>query len=164
MKEKRLIDSLDQASNLELFRLSILIDRLLADPTRIVDVRQSLTLGQYVKFLDSRRGELSEGTVLGMSDRQVTIKELASRRVWKLPYVAIEPESVAAVRTPAMVPPPTYGPTDFCRGDRVAFEDRYARPHFGLIVRINSRTATVEGNGDTWRVPFELLRLVIDAK
>lgn len=164
MKEKHLVDSLNQASNLELFRLSILIERLLADPARIVSVRQSLTLGQYVKFLDSRRGELREGMVLGMSERQVTIKELVSRRLWKLPYVAIESESVAAMRMQTPMPPPAYGPADFCRGDQVSFEDRYARPHVGLIVRINSRTATVQGNGDTWRVPFELLRLVLDAK
>ena len=46
----------------------------------------------------------------------------------------------------------------------VSFEDRFLRTHIGHIVRINSRTATVEAQGASWRVSFTLLRPVIDAR
>jgi len=35
--------------------------------------------------------------------------------------------------------------------------------HNGRIVRVTSRTATLEGDGQSWRVPFGLLRAVLDA-
>ena len=44
-----LVDSLNNASSLDLFRLSTLIERLLADPKRIIVVRQYLILGQTVR-------------------------------------------------------------------------------------------------------------------
>ncbi len=85
MKDFKLIDSLNNASSLELFRLSALIGRLLADPKRIIAVRQHLILGQMVRFLHPQKCELREGRIIAMSDRQVTIQELGSRQAWKLP-------------------------------------------------------------------------------
>ncbi len=46
---------------------------------------------------------------------------------------------------------------------KVAFEDKYLQPVVGTIVRINSRTATIDpGDGTQWRVGFSLLRHVLD--
>ena len=52
---------------------------------------------------------------------------------------------------------------NFQRGDTVTFDDRDGRGITGVIVRINQRAATI-GNSDsqTWRVPFHMLRHVID--
>ena len=69
-----------------------------------------------------------------------------------------EPPAPAA---PAGPPRPTR--TDFRRGDKVAFEDKYLQTVVGNIVRINQRTATIDpGDGTTWRVGFALLRSVVD--
>ena len=44
-----------------------------------------------------------------------------------------------------------------------AFEDKYLQTVVGTIVRINSRTATIDpGDGTHWRVGFALLRHVLD--
>jgi hypothetical protein len=100
-----------------------------------------------------------------MGARQVTIQALRSRRAWKLPYAAIETPKTAGSDpapkkpSPKMVAP---GREDFRRGERVSFEDRYLQSHVGLIVRINQRTATVESDDKSWRVPFALLRPVHD--
>lgn len=46
---------------------------------------------------------------------------------------------------------------------RLAFEDKYLQTVVGIIVRINSRTATIDpGDGTHWRVGFALLRHVLD--
>jgi hypothetical protein len=53
----------------------------------------------------------------------------------------------------------------FQRGDTVTFEDRDGRGITGVIVRINQRTATIgtgPAYGGTWRVPFHILRHVLD--
>jgi ABC-type ATPase involved in cell division len=42
-------------------------------------------------------------------------------------------------------------------------DDKYLQPQVGIVVRINQRTATVDtGNGHAWRVPFHMLRHVLD--
>jgi hypothetical protein len=70
----------------------------------------------------------------------------------------------------AYVPPPepatataTTQARAFQRGDTVTFEDRDGRSITGVAVRINQRTATIgTGDGGSWRVPFHMLRHVLD--
>ena len=53
----------------------------------------------------------------------------------------------------------------FQRGDNVTFDDHNGRGITGAIVRVNQRTATIgTGNaeGGTWRVPFHVLRHLLD--
>ena len=165
--DPKLLDALSRASSLELFQLQSIIDRMLADPKRIIAVRVNMHLGQTVRFLDWRDGQMRSGKVVDMRDTQVVLHELATRREWKLPYAAIEPPApgTAPVRPeptePPAVPLPQRG--DFRCGEKVAFEDRYLATQVGTITRINQRTATIDtGNGHTWRVGFPLLRHVVD--
>lgn len=164
--DPRVLDALQRASSLELFQLSAVIERLLVDPKRIVQVRRDLHLGQSVRFLDWGTGQMRAGVVAAMKDTQVTIHEEASRRAWTLPYAAIEPPPPGTAKpAPAPEPPPAPRATrnDFRCGEKVAFVDKYLNTVVGTIVRINQRTATVDpGDGTSWRVGFALLRHVID--
>ena len=72
-----------------------------------------------------------------------------------------------AEQTPYEPPPePVTAPAktrEFQRGDTVTFDDRDGRVVTGVIVRINQRTATIgTGDGTTWRVPFHMLRHVLE--
>ena len=50
-------------------------------------------------------------------------------------------------------------------GEKIAFEEKYLNTVVGTIVRINQRIATIDpGDGTTWRVPFALLRHVVDIR
>lgn len=164
--DPRVLDALQRASSLELFQLSAVIDRLLGDPKRVVQIRRDLHLGQTVRFLDWSSGDLRSGTVTAMKDTQVTILEQASHRAWTLPYAAIEPPAPGAPKpaaTPAPPAPPRPTRNDFRCGEKVAFEDKYLNTIVGTIVRINQRTATIDpGDGTSWRVGFPLLRHVFD--
>lgn len=164
--DPKLLDALSRASSLELFQLQSIIERMLADPKRIIAVRINMHLGQTVRFLDWHDGEMRSGKVVDMRDTQVVVHEAATRREWKLPYAAIEPPpgSTPAHAEPAQ-PPAALLPQkdDFRCGEKVAFEDRYLNTQVGTITRINQRTATIDtGNGHTWRVGFGLLRHVVD--
>lgn len=165
--DPKLLDALSGASSLQLFQLQSIIERMLADPKRIIAVRVNMHLGETVRFLDWRDGQMRSGKVVDMRDTQVVLHEVATRREWKLPYAAIEPPPAgsAPVQTesaqPAKVPLPQRG--DFRCGEKVAFEDRYLATQVGTITRINQRTATVDtGDGQSWRVGFGLLRHVVD--
>ena len=166
--DPRVLDALQNASSLELFQLSTLIERLLADTRRIIAVRKDMNLGQTVRFVDWRDGSLREGKVVAMRDTQVTLQDLRERKEWKLPYAAIEPPLPdPATRPQAVAPEPPAAPrptrNDFRCGEKVAFEDKYLQTVVGTIVRINSRTATIDpGDGTQWRVGFGLLRHILD--
>ncbi len=151
-----------------MFQLSTIIERLLADPRRIIAVRTNMNLGQTVRFLDWRDGQMRNGKVVAMKDTQVTLHEEGTRREWKLPYAAVEPplatrQSTAAAAEPSQPPPIKASRNDFRGGEKVSFDDKYLQPQVGTVVRINQRTATVDtANGQSWRVPFHMLRHVLD--
>lgn len=50
MQDAVLIEAMNRATSLELYQLSALLDRLMTDPRRIVDIRRHLHLGQVVRF------------------------------------------------------------------------------------------------------------------
>ena len=80
---------------------------MLADPKRIIAVRVNMHLGQTVRFLDWRDGQMRSAKVLEMRETQVVLRELASRREWKLPYAAVEPPTTsAATGKPEAAEPP----------------------------------------------------------
>lgn len=164
--DPKLIDALNRASSLELFQLSTIIERLLADPRRIIAVRTNMNLGQTVRFLDWRDGQMRSGKVVAMKETQVTLHEEGTRREWKLPYAAVEPPLATSGPAPTSAPPPPpikASRNDFRGGEKVSFDDKYLQPQVGTVVRINQRTATVDtGNGHSWRVPFHMLRHVLD--
>jgi hypothetical protein len=164
--DSRLLEVLHRASNLELFQLNAVIERMLADPKRIMQVRKELHLGQTVRFMDWRDGQMRTGKVVEFKDKQLTIHEDGTRSSWAVPYAAVEPPPHGAARPdPAPEPPTTLRATrnDFRCGEKVAFEDKYLNTVVGTIVRINQRTATIDfGDGTTWRVGFALLRHVVD--
>ena len=160
--DPRLLELLGRASSLELFRLNSVIERMLADPKRIVQIRKDLHLGQTVRFMDWRDGQMRTGKVVAMKDTQATIH---GNGTWSVPYTAIEPPvtAVKPASTPEPPQPPRPSRNDFRCGEKVAFEDKYLNTMVGTIVRINQRTATIDpGDGTSWRVGFGLLRHVVD--
>jgi hypothetical protein len=167
--DRRLLDLLGQSSNRQLLMLHAAIDRMLADPRRIIEIRRHLHLGKTVQFLDWQHGVMLKGQVIALHERQVELREISARRQWKLPYTAVElPDGTGTRRAEPLQPPAPATPThptrnDFQRGDKVAFEDKYLQTVVGTIVRINQRTATIDpGDSTTWRVGFALLRPVVD--
>ncbi len=169
MNDTKLIEALSNASSLELFELSRIIERLLADPRRIVAVRNKLNLGKSVQFMDWRSGQMRAGKIVAIKDAQVTVHEDGTRSQWKLSYAAIDPgedsecfESESATSNP-LPPPQKPVRDDFLRGDKVSFTDKYLQHQVGTITRINQRTASVECEAGTgWRVPFAMLSHVMD--
>lgn len=160
--DARLLELLVRASSLELFQLNVAIDRMLADPRRIVQVRKDLHLGQTVRFMDWRDGQMRAGKVVVMKDTHLTIHEDGARTSWAVPYAAVEPPALCASKRGAAAEPPSVPRSKrngFRCGGKVAFEDEYLNTVVGTIVRINQRTATIDpGDGTSWLVAFADLR------
>ena len=170
--EPRMIEALESASSLQLYQLKALIEGMLADPRRGVKARASLHLGQPVQFVDFRDGQMRCGKIIAMRDTQATVLEEGTKRTWKIPCVAMQGHTEADRRgEQAQYEPPPEPATaatkarQFQRGDTVTFDDRDGRNITGMIVRVNQRTVTIgtgTADGGTWRVPFHMLRHVLD--
>jgi ribosomal protein L35AE/L33A len=162
-----MLDALECASNLQFYQLKSVIEGMLADPRRGLAARATLHLGQSVRFVDFRDGQLRQGKIIAFRDTQAAVLEQGTKRTWKIPCVSMEGLTDANRHdgpAPYEPPPePAAPPTPFLCGDTVTFEDRDGRHISGAIVRINQRTATI-GNGDgaSWRVPFHMLRRVLN--
>lgn len=168
--DARMIEALQGASSLQLYQLKAVIAGLLADPRRGLKARTSLHLGQAVRFIDFRDGQMRSGKIIAFKDTQATVLEDGTKRTWKIPCLAMQGYTDAdrpSAQAPYEPPPePASMATkarEFQRGDTVTFDDRDAKAVTGTIVRINQRTATIAtGDGGTWRVPFHMLRHVLD--
>ena len=169
----KLIEDLPMASSAELYQLSWVIEQLLADPRRIVQVRAQLHTGQQIRYLRWQDGKLRSARVVGMHGDHVAIHDEGYGKPFKVHYAAIltEPsdgpvESGSTLREaePAKpTPPPEVASrADFRVGNRVTFTDRNFHRRVGLIVRINQQTATLDCDGQKWRVAFELLQHLVD--
>ena len=163
---------LPMATSAELYQLSWVIEQLLADPRRIVQARSHLHLGEQVQYFNWGDGKLRAARVVSVKHDRVTVQDEASGRQVSLPYAAIAAEAVPAAQqgdgtvheAAELAPPPEVGRReDFRVGQRVSFIDRDLQHRIGLIVRINQQTATLDCDGQSWRVAFSLLRHIVDA-
>lgn len=164
---------LPMATSQELYQLSWIVEQLLADPRRIVQARSQLHLGQQVQYFSWGDGKLRAARVVSMKNDRVTLLDEPSKRHLSLPYAAVVAEGAApppagphdsARDHTTLAPPPEIGRReDFRVGRRVSFIDRDLQHRLGLIVRINQQTATLDCDGQTWRVAFGLLRHVGNA-
>ena len=111
--------------------------------------------------------------VVGMHGDHVAIHDAAYSKAFKVHYAAILTEPAHAPTesgpTPADVeltkpapPPEVASRADFRVGNRVTFIDKDLEHRVGLIVRVNQHTATLDCDGQKWRVAFELLRPLVD--
>ena len=168
--DPRMIEALEGASSLQLYQLKAIIEGMLADPRRGLAARTQLHLGQAVRFVDFRDGQMRSGKIIAFRDTQATVLEQGTKRTWKIPCLSMQGYTDAQRQdepAPYVPPPePVSAQTktrEFQRGDTATFEDRDGRSITGVVVRINQRTATIGmGDGSTWRVPFHMLRHVLD--
>ena len=122
---------------------------------------------QYLHWDD---GKMRAARVVSMKDRRVTVLDEASRTHNTMPYAAIvtapsggaDNGADASVPVKPTPPPEIASRADFRVGNRVSFTDRNLQHRVGLIVRINQRTATLDCDGQTWRVGFGLRRPLVD--
>ena len=166
----KLIEELPMATSAELYQLSWVIEQLLADPRRIVQARGQLHTGQQIQYLSWGDGKMRAARVVAMKDRRVTVLDEASRSHFTVPYAAIvpaqssvaQPGERASTQSPPTPPPEIASRADFRVGQRVSFTDQHLQHRIGMIVRINQRTATLDCEGQSWRVAFGLLHHLVD--
>lgn len=165
-----MIEALQGASSLQLYQLKAVIEAMLGEPKRGLAARASLHLGQSVRFVDFRDGQMRSGKIIAFKDTQATVLEQGTKRTWKIPCVSMQGYTDAErhdAQQDYVPPPEPVAPATrqhaLQQGDTVTFDDRDGRAITGVVMRLNRQTATVgTADGGTWRVSFHLLRHVLD--
>lgn len=101
----KLIEDLPMASSAELYQLSWVIEQLLVDPRRIVQVRAQLHTGQQIRYLSWQDGELRSARVVGMHGDHVAIHDEGYSKPFKVHYAAILTEPSDAPLETGSTPP-----------------------------------------------------------
>ncbi len=161
--DQRILDTLRHAPSLDLYELSLTVNRLLADPVRILEIRKLLHLGARVKFLHHQTNALAAGIVVELRQKEVLVQLEGTHSQWWLPYAAIAAD--LAQRTPQSASgpaAPVIDATGFRVGDTVGFTDKYLRERVGTVIRINDKSISIYCGGESWRVSRRLLRKIID--
>ncbi len=151
----KLIEDLPIATSAELYQLSWVIEQLLADPRRIVQVRAQLHTGQQIQYLHWADVNLRSARVVGMHGDHVAVHDAAFNKAFKVHYAAIltnatvapnegAPTSANAEINRPSPPPELAGRADFRVGNRVTFIDKNLQHRVGMIVRVNQHTATLD--------------------
>ncbi|KWA86271.1 hypothetical protein WL29_10975 [Burkholderia ubonensis] len=159
------LDELRQAHSSALYRLYLVIGKMLDEPQRILQVRQGLRLGMTVGYLtDDPLGAPRQARVVELRATQAVIEDRATRQRWAVRYTALVPDGTYPDAQPESAPPPRASREDFFIGDTVGFTDKHLRERIGTIVRLNQKTASIachdtEGH---WRVSYGLLRRIVD--
>ena len=158
----RLLDTLRNAPSIDLYELTLLVNQLLADPVRILDIRRQLHLGAPVMFFDHRTNSLAPGHVTELRQKDLCVKDDRSNTQWVLPYAAVVVDPAQRTGPAAPPPRPVIRPDIFATGDTVTFTDKYFRGRIGTVTRINDKTVSLLCDGKRWRVSPRILRKMID--
>ncbi|MEZ5660888.1 MAG: hypothetical protein R3E83_20965 [Burkholderiaceae bacterium] len=77
--DSRLLEALQRASSLELFQLSTVLDRLLADLAAHPRDSQAVASRPDSAVSESRSRKISEERIVALNDRKLVLNELAGR-------------------------------------------------------------------------------------
>jgi hypothetical protein len=113
----------------ELFQLSTLIERLLADQRRMIAVRTKHALGEPCAYSTGAMGRYAAAESFHMGYAKVALHKECTPREWTLPYGAVEPPKASAV-------PRHSGATSVAARRLVRGQ---VRAQVGIVVRINQR-------------------------
>lgn len=160
--DPRLLDALRLASSLELYKLSVAINRMLADPRRILDIRQHLHPGAQVMYYDERRGILVPGRILQLRPTYAIVQDDIIRTQWKLAYTAIVADPTQHAGQTPQAPQRRADMATFKLGDTVSFTDKHLLERISTITRWNTETCSIICEGVQRRVSPALLRKIID--
>lgn len=161
MNFSNVVNSLNQASAFELFRMRAAIDRVLEQPQWLQAVQARLRPGQEVSYFDPQANALRRGRVLEMRRKQVVVLDLDAIQRWVISYAAINLDGAdVQIREHKQQ---GLGRNEVAIGEVVGFLDRDQQPRTGRIIRLNDKTVSLQSGDMRWRVAYQFLHRVVDA-
>jgi hypothetical protein len=157
-----LLDALGKASLFDLWRLNAAIGRALEDPNKNEAIRANLRVGQSIRYFEAKQNREISGSVVEIKRRRALIEHDHDKKLWNIPFYMINLQGahVDSHASRAKVH------RDSLRvGDAVGYRSRTHREVYGVVIKLNRKTATVRlVTGEQWGVPYRLLFYILDAQ
>lgn len=161
MNFSNVIQTLNQASAFELYRMRAAIDRVLDAPDWLQAVQARLKVGQVVQYFDPQANTLRRGQVLEMRRKQAVVLDLDDARRWIISYAAINLDGAdVQIREHK---PQGLGRNEVAIGEVLGFMDRDQQQRTGRVIRLNDKTVTLQCDKGQWRVAYQFLHRVLEA-
>lgn len=159
-----LLDAIEKALLFDLWRLKAAIGRALEDPRKDDAVREGLRAGQAVRYFDDRENREISGRVVEIKRSRALIQHDHDGNLWNIPFYMINLEGTD-VESRVSSPARKVGRDSLRVGHSVGFQDRRRRDVYGVVVKLNPKTAIVGlPDGHRWTVLYCLLSRVLDAQ
>ena len=158
-----LLETLSKAPLFDLWRLKAAIARALEDPRKNEAIRAALRVGQPIRYFDANENREISGCVIEIKRSRALIQHDHDKKMWNIPFYMINLQG-QDVDAPAREHQKVR--RDLLRvGDTVGFRNRSNREVYGVVTKLNLKTASVRlTTAEQWRVHYGLLFHVLDAQ
>ncbi|MBK9440769.1 MAG: hypothetical protein IPN53_05380 [Comamonadaceae bacterium] len=155
------INSLNQASAFDLYRMQAAIARVLDDPKWLQAIQARIQVGQEVSYFSVKTNTLKRARVMELRRKQAILRDLDDAESWIIDYAAINLDGAdVQIREHK---PQGLGRNEVAIGETVGFLDRDQQQRTGKVIRLNDKTVTLQCGGSQWRVAYSYLHRVFDS-
>lgn len=159
-----IISQLEKATPFQLWRLKALIDRLLDDPNKLLEVRRKLYIGQNITYFELEENREISATILKILRTHVLVRNTQDSEEWKLPFYML---NIDGLPTDVADKKQKVDRLTLKVGEKVGFINHKQDNKLlcGVVTKLNTKTATVKLlTGEMWRVSYGALFYVLDAE
>ena len=160
MKYNEIIAAIDEASLFDLFMLNNHIGELLVDAERLNRVKKQIQVKERISYFHPTTKTIIAAVVIGIRRTTVEVSNINDGIRVVVPFVCLKLDGsdIRIPRTDGLE-----GKSSFRVGERVGFVGKNNIEKYGLIKRLNSKTATIiVDERERWRVSYNFIFKVID--
>lgn len=160
MNYSDIVKELEKASGFDLFRLKAAIDRMLDDPKLILQLKSILRVGQEVEYFLPDENRTVKATIQKFKRTQVSVRNIVDGESWSIPYYFINIHNVDTSIV-GEVGNVGLGRNEVKVSDLVGFMDKGNNEKYGVVVRLNQKTVSLDCGDEKWRVSYSCLFKVV---
>lgn len=161
MDFSEMLKAMNQASSFELYRLNAMIEQVLDEPERNERIKAQLKVGQEVEYFDPVANGTCQGKIVRLLKKNADILNYSDQTHWRMPYASINVNGIDTQVTQEK--PRGVGRAELAVGDQVGFT-YHGEQKVGVIKRLNTKSVTLDAQGEKWRVGYSLLQRVVDSE
>lgn len=162
MNYTNLLIELNKASSFDLFRLRSIINKQLDDPSRIFNIKKKLFVGQEITYFEEDENRLIAATIIELKRTRVVVRNTCDKKIWQLFYYHINIDNVQTDIDYSKQP--NLDRNSLKVGDNVSFFNKNGTEIFGIVDKLNPKTAGITTKDGKWRVIYSALSLVLEGE
>ena len=159
-----IITQLEKATPFQLWRLKALIERLLNDPNKLLEVRRKLHIGQNITYFELEENREVSAIILKILRTHVLVKNTHDGEEWKLSLYML---NIEGLPTDVAGKKQKVNRLTLKVGEKVGFINHKQDNKLlcGIVTKLNTKTASVKLlTGEMWRVSYGALFYVLDVE